>query len=71
MRNNKKWITLATITALCFGVCAPVYADDEKVTLTIWGWDSGYVDALCGAYEELNPNVHFEFTPVEHGDDSG
>lgn len=41
---------------------------DEVITITSWGWDSGYTDVMFKSYEETHPNVHFEPVAVEHGD---
>lgn len=41
---------------------------DKEVTITYWGWDSNYYEPLFKAYEEKNPNIHFEPTAVEWGD---
>lgn len=41
---------------------------EEKVTLSIWSWDSSYFEAVSSAYEEAYPDVNIELTAVEWGD---
>lgn len=41
---------------------------EEQVTITVWTWDSGYIEATSTAYMETHPNVNIEVTAVEHGD---
>ena len=41
---------------------------DYEGTLTMWGWDEIYYDAVTEAFNEIYPNVTFEYTPVANGD---
>jgi multiple sugar transport system substrate-binding protein len=41
---------------------------DYSGTLTIWGWDDPYHNTMTKAFNELYPNVKFEYTPVANGD---
>lgn len=34
----------------------------------MWGWDDPYYNAMTEAFNELYPNVTFEYTPVANGD---
>ena len=40
----------------------------DQVTITYWGWDSNFYGPMFAAYEERNPNVHFEPVATEWGD---
>lgn len=48
------------------------YADelpaDYEGTLSMWGWDDRYVQAVTDAFCEKYPNVTIEYVPVENGD---
>ncbi len=41
---------------------------DYKGTLTMWGWDDTYFKTITKAFNEIYPNVTFEYTPVANGD---
>lgn len=41
---------------------------DYSGTLTMWGWDDPYFNAITGAFLKKYPNVKFEYTPVANGD---
>ncbi|MCR4656203.1 MAG: ABC transporter substrate-binding protein [Lachnospiraceae bacterium] len=43
-------------------------ASADQVTVTYWGWDSNFYGPMFAAYEERNPNVHFEPVATEWGD---
>ncbi|MFV0499760.1 MAG: ABC transporter substrate-binding protein [Bacilli bacterium] len=42
--------------------------EDYEGTLTIWGWDDPYYNAITAGFNELYPNVTFEYTPMANGD---
>lgn len=42
--------------------------NDYEATLTMWGWDDTYFQTVTKAFNELYPNVTFEYTPVANGD---
>ena len=41
---------------------------DYEGTLTMWGWDTDYYQTVTQAFQEIYPNVTFEYTSVEHKD---
>jgi multiple sugar transport system substrate-binding protein len=41
---------------------------DYEGTLTMWGWDDPYFKAITEGFNQLYPNVKFEYTPVANGD---
>lgn len=41
---------------------------DYEGTLTMWGWDDAWFEALTTAFQEKYPNVKFEYTPMANGD---
>lgn len=41
---------------------------DYEGTLTMWGWDDPYFQAMTSGFNELYPNVKFEYTPMANGD---
>jgi multiple sugar transport system substrate-binding protein len=41
---------------------------DYAGTLTVWGWDDPYFNAMTAAFNKIYPNVKFEYTPVANGD---
>ncbi len=41
---------------------------DYSGTLTMWGWDDPYFQAVTQGFNELYPNVTFEYTPMANGD---
>ncbi len=41
---------------------------DYEATLTMWGWDENYFNVMTAAFNEIYPNVTFEYTPVANGD---
>ncbi len=41
---------------------------DYAGTLTMWGWDDPYFNAVTAGFNELYPNVKFEYTPMANGD---
>lgn len=42
--------------------------EDYEGTLTMWGWDDPYFEAITKAFNEKYPNVKFEYTPMANGD---
>lgn len=45
----------------------PLPADYEG-TISMWGWDDPYFNAVTKAFNEKYPNVKFEYTPMANGD---
>lgn len=41
---------------------------DYEGTLTMWGWDDPYFEAITKAFNEKYPNVTFAYTPMANGD---
>lgn len=41
---------------------------DYEGTLTMWGWDDPYFQVMTKGFNELYPNVKFEYTPMANGD---
>lgn len=41
---------------------------DYTGTLTMWGWDDPYFNAVTEAFNEKYPNVKFVYTPMANGD---
>ena len=42
--------------------------ENYEGTLTMWGWDDPYYEAIVVAFQKKYPNVKFEYTPVANGD---
>ena len=59
--------TSVDVTDEALDYTQPLPADYEG-TLTMWGWDDPYYNAITEAFQELYPNVKFEYTPVANGD---
>ena len=80
MRNRfAKLASLAVAAVLSisvFGTITAVHAEDYSEplpsdyegTLTMWGWDDPYFNAVTTAFNEKYPNVKFEYTPMANGD---
>lgn len=43
-------------------------SEDYEGTLTMWGWDDAYYEAVTKGFQKKYPNVKFEYTPVANGD---
>lgn len=41
---------------------------DYEGTITMWGWDDPYYEAITKGFNEKYPNVKFEYTPMANGD---
>lgn len=83
-KRTKKIMALmmtAAVAATTFGAGGStlVYAEDAEDyseplpedyegTLTMWGWDDPYFEAITKAFNEKYPNVKFEYTPMANGD---
>lgn len=46
----------------------PKLPTDYSTTLTTWGWDKAYWDAMAEGFNELYPNIKLDYTPVANGD---
>lgn len=42
--------------------------EDYEGTISMWGWDDPYFNAVTKAFNEKYPNVKFEYTPMANGD---
>lgn len=60
------------VTAAAEGASGESYdeplPEDYEGTLTMWGWDDTYYQAVTEAFQAKYPNVKFEYTPVANGD---
>ncbi len=57
----------ATVSAAEEDYSAELPSDYEG-TLTMWGWDDAWFNAITKAFNEKYPNVKFEYTPMANGD---
>lgn len=73
---KKKIVLSALILTLVFNVVVvvessnfePGLSTDYSTTITTWGWDKNYWDTMTEAFNEIYPNIKFDYTPVANGD---
>ncbi|MDC7290542.1 extracellular solute-binding protein [Blautia schinkii] len=77
MKKTAAWLLTAAMTTGLMGGTVTVSAaedysgelpQDYEGTLTMWGWDDTWYEAMTKAFNEKYPNVKFEYTPMANGD---
>ena len=81
MKNRmKKRVALMMTAAMAAGFAGGTIAvraeedysaelpSDYEGTLTMWGWDDPWFEAMTTAFNEKYPNVKFEYTPMANAD---